>query len=325
MNEVQPAFLLSLPRSGSTLLQRMIGAHSQVVTTAEPWLLLAPLYALRNDGVFTEYGHATATRAVRDFCDHLPSGSDDYLRAVGDMAKRLYGEFAPAGATVFLDKTPRYCMVVNELLRAFPEAPIIVLHRSPLSVLASISQTWLAGRWEPYLHKADLYLALERVLAAQRTNPERFFSLRYEDLIEKPEQTLRATLSHLSLDWEPTALEGFAGVSVTGRVGDPTGTVNYDAVSTAPLDKWHTTLASPVRKAWCRRYLRWIGAERLRLMGYELDDLLADLSNQPSDWTSAPADILRVAKGVIYSTVEPDLVRAKVAALPRWREVIRHT
>lgn len=325
MNAVRPAFLLSLPRSGSTLLQRMIGAHSQVVTTAEPWLLLAPLYALRHEGVFAEYGHATATKALSDFCGQLPGGRADYLGAVGKMARELYGELAPAGAAVFLDKTPRYCMVVDDLLDAFPEAAIIVLHRNPLAILASISQTWLDGRWEPYLHKADLYLALERVLAAQRARPERFLALRYEDLVNSPEATLRSILSHLQLEWEPSVLEGFAGVSVAGSVGDLTGTVAYNSVSTAPLDKWRTTLASPVRKAWCRRYLTWIGSERLRLMGYDLDDLLADLAGQSSDWASAPADAVRVGKGIVYSLFEPDLIRSKVASLPRWRDVVRHT
>lgn len=325
MSPVRPAFLLSLPRSGSTLLQRMIGAHSQVSTAAEPWVLLAPLYALRDEGVFTEYGHATATKALHDFCRQLPGGRDAYLRAVGRMARELYGELAPEEATVFVDKTPRYCLVVDDLLRAFPDAQIIVLHRNPLAVLASISQTWLEGRWEPYLHKADLYLALERVLAAQRANPERFLALRYEDLVAQPETTLQAVLAHLELDWEPSVVEGFPGVSVAGRVGDPTGTIAYDTVSTAPLDKWRTTLASPVRKAWCRRYLRWIGPDRLRLMGYQSDDLLSDLASQPSDWTVAPADALRLGKGMVYSVVEPELVRAKVAALPRWREMVRHT
>lgn len=325
MSAVRPAFILSLPRSGSTLLQRMIAAHSQVVTTAEPWLLLAPLYALRKDGVFAEYSHATATKAVGDFCDHLPGGRDDYLRAVGDMAAKLYSELAPARATVFLDKTPRYCMVVDELLDAFPDAHIIVLHRNPLAVLASISETWRGGRWEPYLQKADLYLALERVLAAQSATPERFLTLRYEDLIAEPERTLRAILVYLGLEWEPRVLQGFSEVSVSGRVGDPTGTVAYDAVSTAPLDKWRTTLASPVRKAWCRRYLKWIGPDRLRLMGYESDDLFAELDGQPSDWTSVPADALRIGKAAVYSVVEPDVVRSKATAFPRWRDMLRHT
>jgi hypothetical protein len=31
-------------------------------------------------------------------------------------------------------------------------------------------------------------------------------------------------------------------------------------------------MAGPLRQAWCRRYLRWLGAERLALMGYDHDE-----------------------------------------------------
>ncbi|HUG86620.1 MAG TPA: sulfotransferase [Euzebya sp.] len=322
---IRPAFVLSLPRSGSTLLQRLIGAHSQVATAAEPWLLLAPLYALRRDGVFAEYGHGTAYKALQDLCDGLPNGQDDDLAAVAAMAHHVYGRLAPADATVFLDKTPRYSLVAGELLRAFPTTPMIVLHRNPLAVLASVSETFDRGRWQPYLHKVDLYLALERLLAAQADAPERLLAVRYEDLVVEPEATLRGVLSHLGLDWEPSVLERFTRVSVAGRVGDPTGTVAYDSVSTASVEKWRTQLSSPVRKAWCRRYVRWIGADRLRLMGYELDDLLADLSGEAPDWGGAPTDVLHTVRGVVHNLADPEVVRAKTAVLPRWREVLGHT
>lgn len=325
MTDVRPAFLLSLPRSGSTLLQRLIGAHSRVATAAEPWLLLAPLYALRGEGVFAEYGHTTARKALQDLCGHLPEGEDDYLAAVAAMAQRVYAGVSPADASVFLDKTPRYSLVVDQILRAFPDSPVVVLHRNPLAVLSSISQTWLDGRWEPYLHKIDLYTALERLLAAQAAQPERILAVRYEDLVTEPERVLGRVLDHMDLKWEPSVIDGFTDVSVAGRVGDPTGTKAYDVVSTASVERWRPQLASPVRKAWCRRYLRWIGRDRLRLMGYDLDELLHALSAEPSDWGRAPADALRTAKGVVRDLVEPDLVRTKIAVLPRWREVMGHS
>ena len=52
-------------------------------------------------------------------------------------------------------------------------------------------------------------------------------------------------------------------------MGDPTGVKNYREVDTAPLEKWKTTINNnPLRKMWCRRYLSWIGEERLKVMGY---------------------------------------------------------
>lgn len=45
--ESTPLFLLSLPRSGSTLAQRFLAAHDAIARASEPWILLPYLYTLR--------------------------------------------------------------------------------------------------------------------------------------------------------------------------------------------------------------------------------------------------------------------------------------
>lgn len=54
---ITPLFLFSLPRSGSTLAQRMLAAHPAVATVTEPWILLPFLYARKEEGVYAEYRH----------------------------------------------------------------------------------------------------------------------------------------------------------------------------------------------------------------------------------------------------------------------------
>jgi hypothetical protein len=60
-------------------------------------------------------------------------------------------------------------------------------------------------------------------------------------------------------------------------LGDPTGARRYSTISAEPVEKWRATLANPYRKRWCRGYLRWVGAERLAVMGYDLEELLEQL------------------------------------------------
>ena len=111
-----PIFLFSMPRSGSTLLQRIMAAHEAIATTTEPWVLLGPLYTLKAKGVIAEYNHASLCTAVTDFCGTLPGGRDDYLAEVRDFVLRLYARAAPDGTTYFLDKTPRYLLVISEII-----------------------------------------------------------------------------------------------------------------------------------------------------------------------------------------------------------------
>ena len=75
-------FLFSLPRSGSTLLQRLIASHPQVATVSEPWLVLPYLYTLRGRGIYAEFDYKTSSTAIQDFCEELPNGPEEYLLAL---------------------------------------------------------------------------------------------------------------------------------------------------------------------------------------------------------------------------------------------------
>ena len=50
-----PIFVFSLPRSGSTLLQRVLMSHNDISSVAEPWILLPQIYSLKKEGTLSEY------------------------------------------------------------------------------------------------------------------------------------------------------------------------------------------------------------------------------------------------------------------------------
>lgn len=325
MGNPKPLFLLSLPRSGSTLLQRMLASHSRIATAPEPWVLLPYLFSLRPDGVYADYGHRTSVRALEGLCEHLDGGRSTYREAARSMVEGLYARLAAPESVYFLDKTPRYTLAVDELLETFLEAPVVVLWRNPLAVVASIVDTWLQGRWHPYHHKVDLFDGIERLLTAYERDRARFLTVRYEDLVVDPERCIRELLDALGLDWEEAVVYGFDRTRLGTSIGDQRGVRLYNQVSDAPLDRWQTSLASPVRKAWCARYLEWLGESRLAAMGYKLDDLQAQLAALESDWRRAPADAASTVKGVAWSLLEPDIMKGKIRQLPHWRRVHSHT
>jgi hypothetical protein len=322
---VEPVFLLSPPRSGSTLLQRMLGAHPAISTAAEPWLLLAPLYAGRPDGVYAEYSQETASSALEWFWQRLPGGRQDYLAEVGAMARRLYEKASDHSARYFLDKTPRYSLIVDELLDAFPDAKVVFLWRNPLAIVASIVDTWFAGRWMPYHHKIDLFTGLEKLIAAWPRHQDKSVSVRYEDLVVDPRMVLGRILRYLELPWEECVVQDLNAARVEGPVGDPTGVLQYPRVSREPVDRWKATLASPVRKAWCRRYLDWIGGQRMSVMGYDVDVLRKELDATPSRGGSLVPDLWYTTKGLVAVSVEPRILRDKARRLPEWQSIHMHT
>lgn len=302
----------------------MLGAHSLIATSAEPWLLLPLLYSLREGGVYAEYGHRMAANAISDFSERLPEGEQGLRSQIVRAALSIYSQ-ASGSRPFFLDKTPRYMLIVEELLALFGDAKFIALWRNPLSILSSLSLSWAGGRWQPYHHKIDLFTGLENLVDAVSTHPQRFIEVRYEDLVCDPQGTCRSLLAALALPWEEQVLSQFTTVDVSGRFGDKTGTNVYSSVSTDPLSKWQPTLVSPVRRAWARRYLNWVGHERLDAMGYDLDDLLAQLGSINADWSLAVPDSLESMKGVAYNLLEPMMMRAKLRRISDWKRAHNHT
>lgn len=266
---VQPIFVFSLPRAGSTLVQRVIGTHPDVHTVSEPWLLLPLVYSLRTRGARAEYWHESSAEAIADFCKQLPRGQDDYDDALRDFALRLYGE-AAGDARYFLDKTPHYHLIAEEVMRLFPGGRFVFLWRNPLAVIASLVDTFRAGRWQPDYFRLDLERGVAGLVDAWNASDGRACQVQYERLVgASGEDEWRRLFAYLDLDFDPAVLTDFGDVRLTGRYGDPTGVHRYAGLSSEPLEKWRSTVSGPVRAGWCRAYLRRVGPERLEAMGYD--------------------------------------------------------
>jgi hypothetical protein len=314
---VRPAFILALPRTGSTLLQRILGSHDAIGTSSEPWFLLPYLYSLREAGVNAVYEHATMARGTRGFAQaYLPGGEESYLSGVRDLALRLYTE-AALGKVYFLDKTPRYHHVAHDLLRLFPEGRFVFLWRHPLAVAASLIETFSGGRWNLDTYSADLFGGVESLVDAYRTSGDRAIALRYEDLVEDPDREIRRVLGYLGLSDRDTGVDRFQTLELRNReFWDPTGPAKYDSVSTDPVEQWKQTMGNPLRRAWSRRYVRWIGRERLAAMGYDLDEIVAEIDALPFGMRHLLLDAGAASAGYGKRRVRSRVLRTP---FPLWR------
>jgi hypothetical protein len=301
---IEPIFIFSVPRSGSTLVQRIIAAHDGVATVSEPWLALPHAYTFRSLGVNAEYPHPLLVDAIEDFCSELPGGREDYRRALRECILGLYERAIDGEARYFLDKSPPYCLVAEEIMSLFPEGKFIFLWRNPLSVVASIIETW--EPWRPSMFRDDLFIGLPRLVSAYANNRDRAHAVRFEDLVSGDERRWEALMDYLELEFKPETLSRFAEVKLNGRMGDPTGQGLYSALSSEPQHKWKQTLVNPLRKAWCRRYLNFLGTERLATIGYDHAQLLRDIDAQPLSAKALLPDC-----GRLIEDVAKELVRVR--------------
>jgi hypothetical protein len=268
-------FVISQPRAGSTLLQRMLGGHPDIHTVGEPWLMLYPLYALRPHGYDAEYSAPTARPAVHEFLSTLPHGEEEYIEGVRRMCTYLYGcALEASGKRYFLDKTPRYYLIIPELIRTFPEAHYIILLRNPLSMLISVIETWIKNQWSwVYYFKNDLVRAPPLLLEGARLLGERGLVVHYEQVVTNPEEEIRRICRALGEDFTAEMVEYNRHNLPHWHYGDQKGVYEHARPVAQNTQKWVEAIREPQVWRLAHDYLQWLGRETVEQMGYAYSEL----------------------------------------------------
>lgn len=276
-------FLISTPRSGSTLMQRMLGSHSEVFTHPEPHLMtpLAHLGFYYNVDK-APYDHINSAEALRLFVDGLPNGERDYLDALRAYSDTLYGRMlATTDKRYFLDKTPAYALVLPFLTKVYPDAKYVVLTRHPLAIFSSYANSFFDGDW----HAAHEFNAiLERYVPAiarfLRERPAPLTHIGYEELVQDPETHLERIFAFLGLPNEPEAVDYGERFTAKKGPGDPIQVSQHRRPVTNSLHKWAAELQEDVRKlALARRMIDRIAPDDLETWGWPRERIFEALEN----------------------------------------------
>lgn len=304
-------FIFSLPRSGSTLLQKLLMTHSKIDSVSEPWILLPYLYTLKSDGIFAEYSHTTCFMAIQDFIDNLPNKERDYLNAMRGFLLSLYEKACDPNAEYFLDKTPRYYLIIPLIARLFPDAKFIFLFRNPLEVLASIINTWGKGRLKIHSYYIDLYKGPKLLAEGYKNLKEKSIKITYTNLVNLPEATLRQIFHYLELEFEKNIINDFSKLSFKGKMGDPE-IRKYKRIEKTPLEEWKKTLATPFRRAFAKRYLEYLGEDTIKTFGFGLNKLLSELQRLKVFNKHIFSDTLYFWGSTIYRILELPLQKRRL-------------
>jgi hypothetical protein len=219
-----------------------------------------------------------------------------------------------------VDKTPPYSMIVDEIALTFPEGRLIFLWRNPLGVVTSVVDTFADGRWRPNDYPLTLFAGLVGLVNGYRRHADRAFAARYEDLLAGDPGRWQALCDYCGFEFDPGALDRFGTVELEGRMGDPRADRSKELWQ-ENTEKWTGAISTPVRRAWCRRYLRWLGRERLATMGYDLDVLVEELDALPARGGSVRADVLDSAGSLARAAVKARLgLDGRTSAA--WRAVL---
>ncbi|HJW05858.1 MAG TPA: sulfotransferase [Rhodanobacter sp.] len=194
-----PIFIVGLPRSGTTLLDRMLSSHSQVVSAGEI-----------ND----------FRRQLRWMTDVPPSGVQGMLIAqqrstdidFAELGARYLQQtqWRAQGRQFYIDKLPINVRMVHLIRRALPHAPILHMVREPMDVCFSNFKAMLgpASAYSYDMHTlAHYYEQYARLTHHWHTSmPGAMLDVSYASLVTEPAITLRRVLQHCGLAVEEDCL-----------------------------------------------------------------------------------------------------------------------
>ena len=267
-------FLISQPRAGSTLLQRMLGSHPEIHTVSEPWLMLHPLYGLRAEGHEAEYNVPSAWEGLQTFFRALPNGEEDFIEGMRRMYSYLYSKALTAsGKRYFLDKTPRYYFVIPELWRVFPRAHYIILLRNPLAILSSMINTWIEQLFSLYSNKHDLIQAPHFLLRGKEILKGKAIVVHYEDLLKDPEREIRKICEAIGITFVPEMIEYGRHDLPHWHFGDQKEVYQHTQPISQNAEKWMYAIDDPQTWRLTRDYLQLLGRETVEQMGYSYERL----------------------------------------------------
>ncbi|TPG09840.1 sulfotransferase family protein [Rhodanobacter glycinis] len=236
-----PIFIVGMPRSGSTLLDHMLSAHSAVTSAGEI-----------ND----------FQRQLHWIADVAPRGNPSLLKILERTGQLDFDELGARylmqtqwraqGRKYFIDKLPINVRMVPFIRRALPRAPILHLARDPMDVCYSNLKI-MFGSASPYCYDmqavSHYYGQYARLTNHWREAlPNAMLDIPYASLVRDPEATMRQVLGHCGLEIEEACLRPELN---TSPVATPSSAQVRESIHTRGIAQWrhYEKQLEPLRQA----------------------------------------------------------------------------
>ncbi len=193
-----PLFVVGLPRTGTTLTERILASHSRVQSVGETEFIQMTLRR--------ESNVQSVERMTADMINAVATMEPSILsHAYVDTLRYRLGE-----QPVFVDKLPFNVLYLGFIARAWPDRPVVLLNRHPMDACFAMYKqvfTWAYKYSYDLDNLANYYIAYRNLVDHWRNVlGERLVELNYEDLVSDQEAQTRRLLDRVGLEFEAACL-----------------------------------------------------------------------------------------------------------------------
>ena len=200
-----PIFIVGMPRTGTTLVERILGSHSEVYPAGELYTLITQLHQLIPENLnpsnqLVLLSKHLISESIR--INHKELG-EGYIQC----ARPRVHDYRH-----FTDKLPMNFYYIGLIRMALPNARIIHVTRDPIDTcLSNFKQYFAEGAHLFSYSLGDLgafYVAYRRLMNHWHDlYPDKILDVSYEDLVNDMESETRRMLDYCALEWEPGCLK----------------------------------------------------------------------------------------------------------------------
>jgi tetratricopeptide (TPR) repeat protein len=238
-----PIFIIGMPRTGTTLVDRILSSHHDVESAGE--LQAMPLAVKKAAG--------TRGSTVMD-AETIAAAAGSDMGEIGRDFMQRARHHRRDPALRFTDKFPGNFHYAGFIARALPEAKIVCLRRHPMDTVLSNFRNLFAVSSRYYDYSYDLldiaayYVRFDRLMALWREAlPGRLIEVRYENLVADQEGETRRLLAHCGLGWSDDCLSFHAN---SAPVSTPSAAQVRRPIYADSVARWkrHAAVLEPVRR-----------------------------------------------------------------------------
>jgi hypothetical protein len=275
--QIKPIFIFSLPRSGSTLLQSILSSHKEIESYSEPWLLLPILGLTGNLPVLSLYNWYNSSRAINNFISSRV-GDESYKTILRDFLTKIYSVNCESNTKYFLDKTPRYYMIIKEIVEIFPDSKFIFLFRNPLDIFASCLKAFHNNHLMLHSIKIDIIEGPKALLEGYNKFKENSIKVNYENFVLNTNDELKKICDYIGIELDDKMLIEYVLDKKNNLFGDKIGINEYNSITSKSIDKWKLRFNSIYSKHIIKRYIRNLEDEYLEICDIKKCDLIMQIN-----------------------------------------------